>query len=226
MYSILVFAQVDIFMEAPHGGNGNAKRAARAEPQQHPNAAASASPLVSESAQWVPIGSAVTDTHGRLVFQMPEEHRRPLGIHRILMLVRYSHRSKAVGTTRCFELVPITFTSGRFNYSFSNAVFYRVDKSVVSLRLAVLRAGTPIVVFSVDGALMSSLSLTGHTAAVTPSAVDVVRFWEKLGYLVLYVTARPDMQHNSVARWLAKHRSLLLSPLLFSLGSSYCLQKC
>ena len=84
----------------------------------------------------------------------------------------------------------------------------RVDKSIVSLRLAVLRAGAPVVVFSVDGALMSSLSLSGHSAAVTPSAVDVVRFWERLGYLVLYVTARPDMQHNSVARWLTKHRSL------------------
>ena len=85
-------------MEAPNVGTTNAKRAAAARTSpssgtraEHPSAAAS--PLMinatSESAQWLPIGSAVTDTHGRLVFAIPEEQRRPLGVHRIRMVVRY-----------------------------------------------------------------------------------------------------------------------------------------
>ena len=94
---VMGLIQVDIYMEASNVGTTNAKRAAawmspssgtRAE---HPNAASF--PLVinaaSESAQWLAIGSAVTDTHGRLVFPIPEEHRRPLGVHRIRMVVRY-----------------------------------------------------------------------------------------------------------------------------------------
>jgi len=31
------------------------------------------------------------------------------------------------------------------------------------------------------------------------------RHWQELGYLILYVTARPDMQHNKVVGWLAQH---------------------
>jgi len=33
----------------------------------------------------------------------------------------------------------------------------------------------------------------------------VPRHWQELGYLILYVTARPDMQHNKVVAWLAQH---------------------
>ena len=32
-----------------------------------------------------------------------------------------------------------------------------------------------------------------------------LRHWQELGYLILYVTARPDMQHSKVVTWLAQH---------------------
>jgi len=31
------------------------------------------------------------------------------------------------------------------------------------------------------------------------------RHWHELGYLILYVTARPDMQQRMVVTWLAQH---------------------
>ena len=36
-------------------------------------------------------------------------------------------------------------------------------------------------------------------------AVDVVRHWQELGYLIIYVTGRPDMQQHKVVSWLAQH---------------------
>jgi len=32
-----------------------------------------------------------------------------------------------------------------------------------------------------------------------------VRHWHELGYLIIYVTARPDMQQRIVVSWLARH---------------------
>ena len=40
---------------------------------------------------------------------------------------------------------------------------------------------------------------------VKAGAVDVVRHWQELGYLILYVTGRPDMQLLRVVSWLAQH---------------------
>ena len=31
------------------------------------------------------------------------------------------------------------------------------------------------------------------------------RHWQELGYLILYITARPDMQQKKVVAWLAQH---------------------
>jgi len=33
----------------------------------------------------------------------------------------------------------------------------------------------------------------------------IFRHWQELGYLILYVTARPDMQQRRVVSWLAQH---------------------
>ena len=37
------------------------------------------------------------------------------------------------------------------------------------------------------------------------SVTFLSRHWQELGYLILYVTARPDLQHNKVVGWLAQH---------------------
>ena len=40
---------------------------------------------------------------------------------------------------------------------------------------------------------------------VKPGAVDIVRHWQELGYLLVYVTGRPDMQLQRVVAWLTQH---------------------
>ena len=40
---------------------------------------------------------------------------------------------------------------------------------------------------------------------VRAGSVDIMRHWHSLGYLIIYISARPDMQHRQVASWLAQH---------------------
>ena len=35
--------------------------------------------------------------------------------------------------------------------------------------------------------------------------MDIVRHWQELGYLIVYVTGRPDMQLQRVVAWLTQH---------------------
>ena len=44
-----------------------------------------------------------------------------------------------------------------------------------------------------------------------PGAVDIVRHWQELGYIILYVTGRPDMQLQRVVSWLAQVRTITTS---------------
>lgn len=54
------------------------------------------------------------------------------------------------------------------------------DRSFLDLFIAVVPRGTRFVVFSVDGSLTGSVSVTGRDPRVRPGAVDVVRFWHDL----------------------------------------------
>jgi membrane-associated phosphatidylinositol transfer protein len=64
---------------------------------------------------------------------------------------------------------------------------------------------TQAVVFSIDGSFTASVSVTGRDPKVRAGAVDVVRHWQELGYLIVYITGRPDMQQRRVVSWLAQH---------------------
>ncbi|XP_061189651.1 protein retinal degeneration B-like isoform X2 [Saccostrea echinata] len=84
-------------------------------------------------------------------------------------------------------------------------VVVRGDHSSADFYLCVLPPKTETVVFSIDGSFTASMSISGKDPKVRPGAVDVVRHWQEHGYLILYVTARPDMQHKKVVSWLAMH---------------------
>ncbi|KAF8567549.1 hypothetical protein P879_04563 [Paragonimus westermani] len=75
----------------------------------------------------------------------------------------------------------------------------------IQLALAVVPPHTETVVFSVDGSFAASLSIMGKDPKVRPGAVDVARHWQGLGYLLIYLSARPDMQQRRVNCWLANH---------------------
>ncbi|XP_064618758.1 protein retinal degeneration B-like isoform X2 [Lineus longissimus] len=81
----------------------------------------------------------------------------------------------------------------------------RGDHTTVDFYLTVLPPQTESVVFSIDGSFTASVSIMGKDPKVRAGAVDVVRHWQELGYLIIYVTARPDMQHKKVVSWLAQH---------------------
>ncbi|CAD6185676.1 unnamed protein product [Caenorhabditis auriculariae] len=79
------------------------------------------------------------------------------------------------------------------------------DRSYLDAFIAIVPADTKCAVFSVDGSLTASVSVTGKDPRVRPGAVDVVRYWHEQGYLIIYLTARPDMQQRVVSSWLAQH---------------------
>ncbi|XP_023246187.1 protein retinal degeneration B [Copidosoma floridanum] len=81
----------------------------------------------------------------------------------------------------------------------------RGDHTSVDFILAVIPPKTECVVFSIDGSFTASVSVTGRDPKVRAGAVDIVRHWQELGYLIIYITGRPDMQQHKVVSWLAQH---------------------
>ncbi|CAL8076921.1 unnamed protein product [Calicophoron daubneyi] len=75
----------------------------------------------------------------------------------------------------------------------------------VEITLAVVPPATETVVFSLDGSFAASLSIMGKDPKVRPGSVDIARHWQSLGYLLIYLSARPDMQQRRVTSWLSNH---------------------
>ncbi|XP_036272548.1 membrane-associated phosphatidylinositol transfer protein 1 isoform X3 [Pipistrellus kuhlii] len=81
----------------------------------------------------------------------------------------------------------------------------RGDRTYAECCLTVVARGTEAVVFSIDGSFTASVSIMGSDPKVRAGAVDVVRHWQDAGYLIVYVTGRPDMQKHRVVAWLSQH---------------------
>ncbi|XP_023814199.1 membrane-associated phosphatidylinositol transfer protein 2 isoform X10 [Oryzias latipes] len=81
----------------------------------------------------------------------------------------------------------------------------RGDHTFADSYLTVIPRGTEFVAFSIDGSFAASVSIMGSDPKVRAGAVDVVRYWQDLGYLIIYVTGRPDMQKQRVVAWLSQH---------------------
>ncbi|XP_029940290.1 membrane-associated phosphatidylinositol transfer protein 2-like [Salarias fasciatus] len=81
----------------------------------------------------------------------------------------------------------------------------RGDHTSADSFLTIVPRGTEFVVFSIDGSFAASVSIMGSDPKVRAGAVDVVRFWQDLGYVIVYVTGRPDMQKQRVVAWLSQH---------------------
>ncbi|XP_073903225.1 membrane-associated phosphatidylinositol transfer protein 3 isoform X1 [Castor canadensis] len=110
----------------------------------------------------------------------------------------------------------ITNNSGRVTYNvprprrlgvgvYPVKMVVRGDQSCAMSYLTVLPRGMECVVFSIDGSFAASVSIMGSDPKVRPGAVDVVRHWQDLGYMILYITGRPDMQKQRVVSWLSQH---------------------
>ncbi|XP_062999830.1 membrane-associated phosphatidylinositol transfer protein 2 isoform X5 [Elgaria multicarinata webbii] len=110
----------------------------------------------------------------------------------------------------------VTNSSGRISYVvpekrrlgigvYPVKMVVRGDHTYADSYVTVLPKGTEFVVFSIDGSFAASVSIMGSDPKVRAGAVDVVRHWQDLGYLIIYVTGRPDMQKQRVVAWLAQH---------------------
>ncbi|XP_072371818.1 membrane-associated phosphatidylinositol transfer protein 2 isoform X6 [Scyliorhinus torazame] len=110
----------------------------------------------------------------------------------------------------------ITNSSGRISYVIPKEkrlgigvypvkMVIRGDHTSGDSYITVLPKGTECVVFSIDGSFAASVSIMGSDPKVRAGAVDVVRHWQDLGYFIIYVTGRPDMQKQRVVAWLAQH---------------------
>lgn len=72
-----------------------------------------------------------------------------------------------------------------------------------------LPSGTRVVVFDIDGTLttsdgevMAQLTQASYTPAMMTAADALVRAWAKLGYTVVYLTARPHVYREESRSWL------------------------
>ncbi|XP_043923852.1 membrane-associated phosphatidylinositol transfer protein 2 isoform X4 [Protopterus annectens] len=110
----------------------------------------------------------------------------------------------------------ITNSSGRISYIIPEdkklgigvypvKMVVRGDHTYADSYITVLPRGTDFVVFSIDGSFAASVSIMGSDPKVRAGAVDVVRHWQDLGYLIIYITGRPDMQKQRVVAWLSQH---------------------
>ncbi|KAJ6656637.1 hypothetical protein lerEdw1_003524 [Lerista edwardsae] len=110
----------------------------------------------------------------------------------------------------------ISNSSGRISYAIPEnrrlgigvypvKMVVRGDHTFADSYITVLPKGTEFVVFSIDGSFAASVSIMGSDPKVRAGAVDVVRHWQDLGYLIIYITGRPDMQKQRVVAWLAQH---------------------
>ncbi|XP_050949281.1 PITP-less RdgB-like protein isoform X3 [Labeo rohita] len=110
----------------------------------------------------------------------------------------------------------VTSSSGRVSYTIPDnkrlgvgvypiKMVVKGDQTSAEAFLTVLPWGMECVVFSIDGSFAASVSLMGSDPKVRPGAVDVVRHWQDLGYLIIYITGRPDMQKQRVVSWLSQH---------------------
>uniref|UniRef100_A0A671TL71 Membrane-associated phosphatidylinositol transfer protein 3 n=1 Tax=Sparus aurata TaxID=8175 RepID=A0A671TL71_SPAAU len=110
----------------------------------------------------------------------------------------------------------VTNSSGRVAYTIPKSkklglgvypikMVVKGDQTSAEAYLTVLPRGMECVVFSIDGSFAASVSIMGSDPKVRPGAVDVVRHWQDLGYLIIYITGRPDMQKQRVVSWLSQH---------------------
>ncbi|NXX44199.1 PITM2 protein, partial [Tricholaema leucomelas] len=146
------------------------------------------------SGEWVYFDTEISNSSGRISYVIPENRRLGIGVYPVKMVVRGDH-------------------------------------TYADSYITVLPKGTEFVVFSIDGSFAASVSIMGSDPKVRAGAVDVVRsaaaagadglglpyicsplicafpprHWQDLGYLIIYVTGRPDMQKQRVVAWLAQH---------------------
>eukprot|EP00033_Pygsuia_biforma_P005648 GCRY01006238.1.p1 GENE.GCRY01006238.1~~GCRY01006238.1.p1 ORF type:complete len:573 (-),score=171.20 GCRY01006238.1:54-1772(-) len=84
------------------------------------------------------------------------------------------------------------------------------DLSQAFANIFYLHRGTKAVVFNVDGAVVTSSSLSAivwrNRCLAQPNALKLCRLWVSMGYMIVYVSGRPDSQKNALQKWLVTNK--------------------
>ncbi|PKN55183.1 MAG: hypothetical protein CVU56_22585 [Deltaproteobacteria bacterium HGW-Deltaproteobacteria-14] len=121
----------------------------------------------------------IEDDGGRVFYTVPSDRALPVGRYPVRMVVRGDH-------------------------------------SLASFDLIVVTPGTEAVVFDIDGTLTTddselineitqSIFNNTYDEAVRAAAVETVTAWHDKGYLVVYLTGRPDLLRPMTEAWLEAH---------------------
>ncbi|TNF30012.1 MAG: hypothetical protein EP329_14465 [Deltaproteobacteria bacterium] len=121
----------------------------------------------------------IEDDGGRIFYTIPTERRLPVGRFPVRMLVRGDH-------------------------------------SMASFDLIVVEAGTEAIVCDIDGTLTTddnellmeiaqSIFNNTYDQEMRAGAVDMLWSWYDKGYLIVYLTGRPDLLRPMTERWLVAH---------------------
>ncbi|CAF0717992.1 unnamed protein product [Brachionus calyciflorus] len=80
------------------------------------------------------------------------------------------------------------------------------DLSGTHFYMTVIPEKCEAVVFSIDDTLItSSKVLTRKNPKLRPGAVDIVRYWQSLGYIIIYITSKSDTNHLKITNLLTQH---------------------
>lgn len=126
--------------------------------------------------QWYEVGDALTDSDGRVSFTLPGRALEALG-------------------------------TGAYDY----ALAVPGDGSIAFASVWVVNPGTRTVVFDIDGTLTTGDDevvqqlLMGWEPEAYEGASELVRAYDRAGYLIVYTTGRPYLLKKISQRWLAKN---------------------
>ena len=120
------------------------------------------------ASDWDYLASEITDFNGKVKYELPDEQRLELGIHKIRMVVKQ-------------------------------------DDTYVDFFVAVLPLNTEAIVFCIE-ALLSENKLEPFKNKNAAVIAEIVRYWQQLGYLIVYVTKKPDVIHHKIHTWLLHHK--------------------
>jgi hypothetical protein len=143
---------------------------------------------------WVSLGTALTsregeygsrygidDDGGRVFFEIPAKHARPVGRYPIRMLVKGDH---SVAAFSLVVLPPGTST-----------VVFDIDGTLTTDD------------YQLVAQLFAELFHGSYTPAIYPDVAQVAQAWWKKGYFIAYLTGRPDYLRTISLEWL-KERGL------------------
>lgn len=118
----------------------------------------------------------VADDGGRIYFELPSQHVRPIGRTPIRMVVQGDH------TVAAFTLIVVE--------PGTQAVVFDIDGT--------LTTGDSELILD----LATSIYNGSHVPEMYPGGPEVVWSWSDKGYLPIYLTGRPDMLRERSQQWL------------------------